>query len=178
MDKKHAGTESSAFEQPRARRVSKKEQILSLHAAGIREIEDLAVITHARPSYVASVLQSEEEAPAYFDLYTPTAHTMNVYSKYFAGKLGFKDVETARHGVELIDHYYRQFEFAKDRAGQHHALMMAMIMFDRARWTGKGREADIYRQWLVDRLNDAESSETQDASGPSIQPPPRTRLSS
>jgi hypothetical protein len=143
-------------ERQRPRRVSKKEQILALHSAGITDVEDLAVIAHARPSYVASVLQGAEQLPAYFDLYTTTARPMNVYSKYFARKLGFKDEETARHSVELIDHFYRQFEIAQDRAGQHHALMMAVIMFDRARWTGKGREAEIFRNWLIDRLEDAE----------------------
>jgi hypothetical protein len=94
----------------------------------------------------------------YFDLYTSTAHPMNVYSKFFAGKLGFKDEETARQSVELIDKLYRQFEYAQDRAGQHHALQMALIMFDRARWTGKGQEADIFRQWLLKQLNEAELS--------------------
>jgi hypothetical protein len=28
-------------------------------------------------------------------------------------------------------------------------------MFDRARWTGKGREAEIFRAWLLERLNEA-----------------------
>jgi hypothetical protein len=65
-------------------------------------------------------------------------------------------VETALASVGLIDHYYRQFAFAQDRAGQHHALMMALTMFDRARWTGKTREADIFRRWLIERLDEAE----------------------
>ena len=29
------------------------------------------------------------------------------------------------------------FALAEDRAGQHHALLMALTMFDRARWTNK-----------------------------------------
>jgi hypothetical protein len=33
---------------------------------------------------------------------------------------------------------------------------MALVMFDRARWTGKGREADIFRQWLLARLNETD----------------------
>ena len=80
---------------------------------------------------------------------------MNVYSKFFAGKLGFKDEETARQSIELIDRLHRQFELAGDRAGQHHALVMALTMFDRARWTGKGIEAEIFREWLTGRLADA-----------------------
>jgi hypothetical protein len=58
--------------------------------------------------------------------------------------------------VKFIDRFYRQFERARDRVGQHHALMMALTMFDRARWTGKGDEADIFRHWLIARLNDTE----------------------
>ena len=131
---------------------SKKDQIVSLFLSGIGEVEDIAVITGARPSYVASVLQEAGLHSGYFDLYTSTSQPQNIYSKFFAGKLGFKDVETAAASVELIDRLYRQFEFAGDRAGQHHALSMALTMFDRARWTGKGREAEIFRQWLMERL--------------------------
>jgi len=59
------------------------------------EVEDIAVITGARPSYVGSVLQEAGLHSGYFDLYTSTAHPQNIYSKFFAGKLGFKDEETA-----------------------------------------------------------------------------------
>ncbi|MGH9944827.1 MAG: hypothetical protein ACRD9R_20960 [Pyrinomonadaceae bacterium] len=135
---------------------SRKEQILSLFISGMTEIEDLALITGARPSYVGSVLQEADLKTGYFDLYTSSAHPMNVYSKFFANRLGFKDEATARHSVEVIDNLHRQFELAGDRAGQHHALMMALTMFDRARWTGKGPEADVFRQWLLSRLNEAD----------------------
>ena len=156
-------------EAPAVRRVSKKDQILTLYKAGITEVNDLAAITLSRPSYVAGVLQGAEKAPGYFDLYTSTAKPMNVYSKFFAGKLGFKDEETAHESVALIDRLYRQFEFAGDRAGQHHALAMALTMFDRARWTGKGREAEVFLHWLMARLNEAalepyEETETVDES--------------
>ena len=129
-----------------------KEQVLGLYLSGIRDVEDLAMLTASRPSYVGSVLQEEGLREDYFDLYTSTAHPMNVYSKFFAGKLGFKDVETAHEGVAHVDRLYRQFALARDRAGQHHALVMALTMFDRARWTGKTDEAEVYRQWLADRL--------------------------
>jgi hypothetical protein len=56
--------------------------------------------------------------------------------------------------VELIDRVYRQFELAADRAGQHHALLMALTMFDRARWTNKGPEAEVFRRWLTERLQE------------------------
>ena len=142
-----------------APRVSKKDQILTLYRAGITEVTDLAAITQSRTSYVASVLHGAEELPGYFDLYTSTAQPMNAYSKFFAGKLSYKDEESARESVALIDTLYRQFDLAGDRAGQHHALLMALTMFDRARWTGKGPEADVYRRWLQQRLGEAETAQ-------------------
>ena len=150
---------SQATDESRARRVSKKDQIISLYTSGIGEVEDLAMITGARPSYVASVLQESGLMTGYFDLYTTSAHPMNVYSKFFAGRLGFKDEATARASIEVIDRLYRQFELARDRAGQHHALVMALTMFDRARWTNKMGEADIFRHWLLARLHETEMPE-------------------
>ena len=64
-------------------------------------------------------------------------------------------MEAARRSVELIDRMYRQFEVVADRAGQHHALLMALTMFDRARWTNKGQEAEMFRRWLLNRLGAA-----------------------
>lgn len=148
--------EKNANTERRSSKVSRKDQIIALYLSGMNEIEDLAIITGARPSYVGSVLQESGLVKGYFDLYTSTSHPMNVYSKFFAGKLGFKDEETAQESIELIDKLYRQFEFAQDRAGQHHALSMALAMFDRARWTGKGREAEIFRQWMMNQLNEAQ----------------------
>ena len=163
-----AKQERGAREEKRTGRVSKKEQILSLFMSGINEVEDLAMITGARPSYVGSVLQEAGLHQGYFDLYTSTAHPQNIYSKFFAGKLGFKDVETARESVELIERLYRQFEFAGDRAGQHHALQMALTMFDRARWTGKGREAEVFLNWLTARLGEA-ALDLEEASGENME---------
>jgi hypothetical protein len=154
------------------RRPSKKEQILSLFAGGIQEVTDIAAMTQARPSYVASVLQEAGLLTGYHDLYTSSAQPLNVYSKFFAGKLGFKDEETARQSVECIDHFYRQFAFAHDRTGQHHALAMALTMFDRARWNGKIREAELFRNWLVDRLNEPLGAFESEAPLAKV-PPPR-----
>jgi hypothetical protein len=100
-----------------ARRGSKKDQIISLYTSGVGGIEEIATITGARLSYVASVLQAAELLTRYFDLYTTIANPMNVYSQFFAGRLGFKDEATARQSVALIDQQYRQFESAGDRAG-------------------------------------------------------------
>jgi hypothetical protein len=135
-------------------RPSKKEQIISLYTNGITEPQDIAFITQSRPSYVASVLAAAGLPIDYHDLYTSTRQPMNAYSKFFAGQLGFRDEAAARASVDLIDRYYRQFALAEDRAGQHHALLMALTMFDRARWTNKPAEATVFRRWLVDRLNE------------------------
>lgn len=134
---------------------SKKEQIIELYDSGVHTVEDLALLTDSRPSYVASVLQDQQLVSGYFDLYTPTSKQMNVYSKYFAGKLGFRDLAAAAQSVDLIDRMHRQFDRTGDRAGQHHALLMALIMYNRARWSGKEAEADLFRRWLIDQLEAA-----------------------
>jgi hypothetical protein len=133
---------------------TKKQRILDLYAEGVRDVDELARRSDARPSYVASVLQKAGLEVDYFDLYTSTAQPMNVYSKVFRNQLRFKDEEAARQSVELIEHHYRRFRQAGDRAGQHHCLLMALTMFNRARWIGKYREAEVFRNWLMDKLND------------------------
>lgn len=132
---------------------TKKDMILSLFENGTTEIEAIAAISGAKPSYVGSVLQKEGLIDNYFDLYTSTNYPMNIYSKHFRGKLGFKDVETARAGVRSLEQAYRYFDGHQDRAGQHHALEMGLMMLNRARWTGKLEEAEIYRRWLVSKLS-------------------------
>lgn len=132
---------------------SKKEMILSLYNSGTTEVEAIAAISGAKPSYVGSVLQREGLIDNYFDLYTSNAHPRNIYSKHFQGKLGFKDVFTARRSINNLQDAYSYFANSQDRAGQHHALEMALTMLDRARWTGKLEEAEIYRRWLVGKLS-------------------------
>lgn len=132
---------------------SKKDMILSLFDSGTTEVETIAAISGAKPSYVGSVLQKEGLIDNYFDLYTSTNHPMNIYSKHFRGKLGFKDVETARASVRNLEQSYRYFDRLQDRAGQHHTLEMGLMMLDRARWTGKLEEAEVYRLWIVNKLS-------------------------
>lgn len=132
---------------------SKKEMILSLFKQGTKEIEKIANISRASPSYVGSVLQKEGLIDNYFDLYTSTAYPMNVYTKYFRGKLGFKDVATAEKSVHTLEQAYRYFSNSQDRAGQHHTLEMGLTMMNRARWTGKTEEAEVYRHWLFNKLS-------------------------
>ena len=159
MAKAGVQTDAAKGEGRKAGRVSRKDQILSLYMSGITEVEDLAMITGARPSYVGSVLQESGQKAGYFDLYTSTSRPMNVYSKFFADRLGFKDEAAARGSVETIDLLHRQFGLAGDRAGQHHALLMALTMYARARWTGKAAEANIFRDWLLANIDEAVPSD-------------------
>src|SRR4029079_18077154 len=121
--------------------------------SGITEVEMISAISGAKPSYVGSVLQKEGLIDNYFDLYNSTAHPMNIYSKQFRGKLGFKDVPAAEKSIDVLEGSYRYFDRSQDRAGQHHTLEMALTMLDRARWTGKLEEAEVYRRWLVGKLS-------------------------
>lgn len=132
---------------------TKKETIIAMFKAGVDQIEIIASVTGTKPSYVAAVLQNEGLIDRYFDLYTSTNMPRNIYSKHFQGRLGFKDVETAERGVRVLDAAYKHFDLQHDRAGQHHTLEMALMMLDRARWTNKLAEAEIYRQWLMKRLS-------------------------
>jgi hypothetical protein len=143
----------SSDDAPRPKRTTKKQQIIALYLAGITPVEELAKMTQASPSYVGRILQNAGLIQGYFDLYTSAAHPMNVYSKLLASQLGFKDEATARRSVTVLEQLYQHFAHTGDRAGQHHALSMALVMFDRARWIGKAAEADLFRQWLVAHLS-------------------------
>jgi hypothetical protein len=166
-----ANTTPASDSVARRQRTTKKQQIIALFLAGITDVEDLAGMTNARPSYVGTVLQDAGLLHGYFDLYTSTAHLMNVYAKFFVGKLGFKNEAAARRSVAVLDRLYRRFARARDRAGQHHALSMALVMFDRARWTGRVREADFFRRWLVAHLTaEPQAGEAGTASRPVPRP--------
>lgn len=141
---------------------TRKSQIVALYLSGMHDVEDLSMVTGARPSYIGNVLREAGLEDAYFDLYTSSKHPMNVYSKFFTDKLGFKDAQAAADSVEHIDTMFGQFELGRDRAGQHHTMMMALTMANRAHWTGKHKEATLFRDWLIERLADFndESHET------------------
>ena len=109
---------------------TKKEMILSLFEKGTTEIETIAAISGAKPSYVGSVLQKEGLIDNYFDLYTSTNYPMNIYSKHFRGKLGFKNVNTARAGVRNLEQAYRHFD---DTSGSRRTASRFGDGFDDAR---------------------------------------------
>lgn len=134
---------------------SKKALILEAWNAGERNLRSISKAVETKPSYVASVLQAEGHLQGYHDLYTASGNAMNIYDSIFAGRLGYRDVETAERGVALIDRAYRELDALSDRAGQHHCMVAALTMCNRARFSGKLNEGHVYRRWLLHRLTES-----------------------
>ena len=130
------------------RKDSKKNRILELHRAGTTDITEIARQIGTRPSYVASVLQGAGLIQGYFDLYTTTGRDQNTYSRFFRNVLSFKTVEAAKESVEQIARLYKYFERIGDRAGQHHAEVLALTGRNRARFSGKKEESQVFEEWL------------------------------
>jgi hypothetical protein len=141
--------EDEAAVEETAEHRSKKEQILELHASGITDIAEIVRRVHARPSYVAQVLQVAGHLEGYFDLYTTTGREQNVYTRYFRNVLAFRNVEAARESVRKLDRLYNYFERLGDRAGQHQAMVLALTGKNRARWSGKLEESQVFSEWLA-----------------------------
>jgi len=153
-------------EQDRAERgardkLTKKGRILEAFHAGTHDMHELAELADTKISYVASVLQDAGLISGYFDLYTNSRRLMNAYSQFFSGRLGFKNEDIARSSVGILDRFYNEFSQQRDRAAQHHALAVALTMYDRARWIGKAREAEYFRKWLVEKLNEPIPTEAE-----------------
>lgn len=140
---------------------TKKDLIISYFLEGIHEVNKIAKKVDTQPSYVASVLQEEGFIKGYFDLYTSTKQSMNIYSKLFAHRLSFKDEKAAGRSVALLNRFYKKFKRDNDRVGQHHALSLALTMFHRALWINKKKEAKIFHNWLVIRLKEEISTTDQ-----------------
>lgn len=139
-----AGTVPLDSEEP----TSKKEQIIKLYESGVTDIAQIVRKVAARPSYVAQVLQGAGLITGYFDLYTTTAREQNVYTRFFRNVLDFKTVERARESVKRINRLYDYFERLGDRAGQHQAMVLALTGKNRARWSGKYEESEVFSEWL------------------------------
>jgi hypothetical protein len=139
--------ETARADQEEAR--TKKEQILALYEAGTTDIAQIVRQVAARPSYVAQVLQSAGYLTGYIDLYTTTGREQNVYTRFFRNVLSFKTVDAARESVQKLDRLYNYFERLGDRAGQHQAMVLALTGKNRARWSGKQEEAEIFSEWLA-----------------------------
>ncbi len=141
--------EGAAAEADPAEQKTKKEQIVSLFESGTRDIAEIVRRVKARPSYVAQVLQQAGHLDGYFDLYTTTGREQNVYTRYFRNVLHFRNVEAARESVARIDRLYNYFERLGDRAGQHQAMILALTGKNRARWSGKLEESQVFSEWLA-----------------------------
>ena len=141
--------QAETFELEPAEQRTKKEQIVSLYEAGTKDIAEIVRKVKARPSYVAQVLQHAGHLDGYFDLYTTTGREQNVYTRYFRNVLHFRNVEAARESVARIDRLYNYFERLGDRAGQHQAMILALTGKNRARWSGKTEESQIFSDWLA-----------------------------
>jgi hypothetical protein len=139
------GDATTTTEEPR----SKKEQIIAYYESGVTDIAQIVRRVAARPSYVAQVLQGAGLISGYFDLYTTTAREQNVYTRFFRNVLSFKTVEAAKESVRRIDRLYNYFERLGDRAGQHQAMVLALTGKNRARWSGKQEESEIFNEWLA-----------------------------
>ena len=135
------------------KRPTKKEQIIKLFMSGIRDIQEISDAIYSKTSYVASVLQSTGLIGGYYDLYNDAAQPMNAYSDLFKKRLGYRNIETALASVRLLHEAYFEFEALHDRAGQHHVMMLALKMFNRARWSGKTEEAKLFKSWLFKALD-------------------------
>ena len=145
----HEETADAPAHETEAERQTKKERILALYNAGLTDIAQIVRRVGARPSYVAQVLQQAGHLDGYFDLYTTTGREQNVYSRFFRSVLSFKTVEAARESVQKIERLYNYFERLGDRAGQHQAMVLALTGKNRARWSGKLEEAQIFSEWLA-----------------------------
>ena len=143
------GSERTEVAEQEAKPRSKKEQILALYESVVTDIARIVRQVAARPTYVAQVLQGAGLITGYFDLYTTTAREQNIYSRFFRNVLSFKTTEAARESVQKIDRLYNYFERLGDRAGQHQACVIALTGKNRARWSGKQEEAEIFSEWLA-----------------------------
>jgi len=128
---------------------TKREQILSLYEGGTKDIAEIVKQVKARPSYVAQVLQQAGHLEDYFDLYTTTHAERGVYSRFFRNVLSFRNVETAQESCLKLSRLYDYFERLGDHAGQHHATILALTGKNRARWSGKMDESQIFSDWLA-----------------------------
>ena len=142
-------TDEAAHTDETAESRTKKEQILSLYERGTTDIAEIVRRVKARPSYVAQVLQTAGHLDGYFDLYTTTGKEQNVYTRFFRNVLHFRTLEASRESVARIDRLFNYFERLGDRAGQHQAMVLALTGKNRARWSGKSEESEVFSEWLA-----------------------------
>ena len=138
--------------------MSKKELAADMYRKGLN-VEAIAGLLRADPSYVANALIERGYAPSYADLYTSTG-PQNEYATLFKGMGGlrFKNVDAARQSVARIEALFQRFKEGEDRRGMHQCQVMALVGKNRARGLGKRAEAKLFSEWLRMRLDDDEVS--------------------
>lgn len=142
-------------------KVFKKMKAVELFDEGITDVELIALRLRTSPSYVANALAAAGRVPAYRDLYTSTQTDQSRYSRAFSGVLRFRDMEAARTSVEALDHLYEAFRALGDRRGMFHAEYIALTGVHRALGSGKREEAEVFAEWLRDRLTRNELEEAE-----------------
>lgn len=133
--------------------MSKKEKIIKLYENNVKNIAQIAALTSAKPSYVAQVLQEKKLIHHYHDLYSHVGEDSNIYSPIFKDVLSFKNKESSKESIKEIDLLYNQFKKDKDPAGQHEAMSVALVGFNRAKFSNKIEEADIFKRWIKEKLD-------------------------
>jgi hypothetical protein len=139
---------------PALKRQSKKQLIIEAWRAGRRDIWQIAEDLGTQPSYIASTLQSHGLISGYYDLYTTPPNPLNIYFSEFQGKMGFRDLKASLYSVHVLNEVYKKFEEHHDRAGQHHCLVTALTMYNRARFSNKIEEAKVFKRWIVEHLTE------------------------
>ena len=131
-------------------RMTKKELAVGMYEKGLR-VESIAELLGSDPSYVANSLIDRGHTPSYVDLYTSVG-PQNRYAQMLSGVLRFKDVTAARMSVARLTELYDEFDRLRDRRGMHQCEVLALTGKNRAEGIGKWREAQIFADWLAERL--------------------------
>ena len=134
----------------------KKLQAVELYDQGVTDVEEIAKRLRSSASYVANTLAAAGRTVGYHDLYTSTRIDRTRYARAFDGVLRFKDMEAARGSVAKMDEIYETFRRERDRRGMFHAEFLALTGIHRAHGCGKHEEAEVFSNWLRDRLSQGE----------------------
>ena len=137
-------------------RLTKKQLSVSMYDRGMNGVA-IARLLRCEPSYVANSLIDQGRLPAYVDLYTSTG-PQNEDAKELEGVLKFTDAASARASVAKIDALWQRFSSERNRRGMHQCEVVVLIGRNRAIGIGKQVEAQIFADWLVERLRGGESS--------------------
>ncbi|HND09333.1 MAG TPA: hypothetical protein PKI49_12345 [Pseudomonadota bacterium] len=131
-------------------RLTKKQLSVSMYDRGMNVVA-IAKLLRCEPSYVANALIDQGRVPAYVDLYTSTG-PQNEDAKELEGVLKFTDAASARDSVAKIEKLWQRFSAERNRRGMHQCEVVALIGRNRAIGIGKHVEAQVFADWLLERL--------------------------